>query len=814
MGSNPFLKGLRRLSCRPVFTTAAVLLIAGTTAITVTVAAVARPALFDALPYPDEQRLVALYWSKPELGIPDMSLSLHVTRELPQRTSAFATVAATLSPLSATLMGPDGPSHLTAGLAMPQAFGVLGIVPALGRAFRPEEGEPGSAPGGVILSHEAWQSRFEGDPEVLGVTLVIDGRPWRVIGVLPARRSLAPEQDEPIDIWFPMGAVEEILGTTVFGQPGAQYFRVNARLSEGTTVDRLPAELLRLQEALAADYPATHEGWLLHADPLRERILGDVDGPVTALLLGSLLLTGVALTNLMGLFLQRSYEGRSEIATRIALGATPARIRQLRAADAALVGGIGGLSGVAGAAAALGWLRAADPLELPVHIELGFGPSGVLLAMGLALGGTLAVALAASLVPGSGHPSDLRPGGPMAAGTSSGRAAHVALLLQVALTTALAIGAVAAGRSLHELRNMDTGLRQEGILSAHMEVPTDLYSAAESAPRARQIVANMRALPDVEDAFLWSPEMPSDAHTFTGLRIEGKSTSDGQDTFLARYHSISPGAATAFGLRFVAGRDMSDDDWNAGRRVALVSASAAVTWWGSVDQALGRRIQRRVHDDWSEVIGVIADASFSGRYGPGSDNVLDVLFMFDQDPRRTFLFFATPKRGQIRLEGLRAAAAAVIPELPLYDVRWIEDRLRDQERPHRNTAGFTSLYALASLLLSIVGMAGSAAVLVNRRRTEIGLRRALGASPGIVMRQLLAGGLPGLSIGVGVGLLLARLGLSLIDPVVLTVGAADPFSYAAGALVVAASALVAMSVPPLTSLRQSPADCLRPAARM
>ena len=801
--------GLRRLIRRPVFAVSTLALIGCTLGIAVTAGSVAEATLWRSLPYADEDRLVALYWSREDLGIPDMSLSLVEARELTGRTSAFEGVAATQTPIHVTLVADEGPAHLTAGLVMPEAFELLGVQPLLGRGFDAEEGENGTSSSAVVLGHAAWQRLFGGSPSALRAALVINGREWTVVGVLPPRRSLAPEQSEPIDVWFPMGVAEEFMGEGVFTAPTANSFRANARLREGTAADALPAELERVAEALARDYPATHAGWRFRADPLRDRVLGSSSGPVIALFLGAVLFCGVAVLNLASLLYQRSEGDALDIAIRRAVGATGARIRALRATDALVSGVLAAAVATALTFTGFAVVNQSSLLQLPEHVTLAFGWPHLLALITLSVGGTLVVgALAGAASDARGVDRLTAASASAAAPRRRARSTLLALWLQVTLSTSLTVGAIATLRSLDELHDMGAGVDAAGVLTARANVPRDLFTTDEVARRARELVEQARDLPDVRDAFVWSPELPTDAHMFTRLRVEALAEVDDSAPLLARYHTVSPGAVGALGLRLIAGRDMSDDDFTGGRRVVMVSASAAERWWGAAEAALGQRIRRSSHTEWSDVIGVVADAPLSGRFGPGSDNTLDVFFMFDQDPRSTFLVFVASERERVDVEELRATSASVLPGVPLYDVRSMADALRDQERGHRSTATLSGIYAIASLLLASIGLAGSTMLLLGRRRAEVGIRLALGATRPRVVVELMQGSLLAIGTGILAGVPLARAGLGLLDPVILRVGPDDLLSHLGAALTLGGCAVLSVVAASLTSVRRDPVRSL------
>jgi putative ABC transport system permease protein len=801
----------RRLITRRYFAASAVLLVGASVGIVVTMGTVVREVLVRALPYPEEDRLVFLYWSRPDPPIPDMSLSLRVTRELPDRTDAFEVLGATLTPVSATLRTREGPVHLRAGLATPESFEVLGFQPLLGRAFLPAEGEPGASVRVALLSHEAWRRFFGGRNDAVGSSLDIDGAEWSVVGVLPPERSLAPERAEPVDIWFPTGASEQVLGRDAFASPGAAWFRITGRLTEAAAAAPLSSELDRVAAGLAADYPTTHEGWRLNADRLRDRVNGSTD-PILALGLGSALFWAIALLNLLALFVQSSEEDARDTAIRVALGASAGRIWRHRLSDALLIGAAGGVLAAATSWVGIAALRSANPLELPAHVALGFGWTQGLAIGLLSLAGAAAAAGIAGAAIDSSLTARLASGFCTAVGGRT-RRTHAALALQVAVCTVLSVGAVSAARSLHELRSRDVGVEPVGVLSGRMEVTPGLLAPEEIARCSGDLVRAVRALPTVDDAFVWSPALPTEARTYTALRIESPTEPLEEEEAVARYHTTSPGAVTAFGLHVMLGRDLTSEDRDAGRRVALVSESAARAWWGAPERALGQNIQRTVHAEWSEVVGVVADAPMSGRFGPGSANTLDVYFMFDQDPRSTVLLFAVSPRRDLEVGALQRAVSTAFPQLPLYDVRWMRDRVREQERVHNSTAWLSGAYALAALLLAAIGLAGASALAAHRRRVEIGLRQALGASRRAVVLWLVLPGVAAAGAGLAAGSLVARWALGFVDPMVLTVGPADATSYAVSLSVLAVSVAVALAGPTLTSVRRPPAECLAAGGR-
>jgi predicted permease len=649
---------------------------------------------------------------------------------------------------------------------------------------------------------------FGGQSGAVGASIVLNQRSRVVVGVLPPGTTLAPDRADEIDVWLPMGLAEEFLGEGIFASPTARSFRASARLREGVGADDLAPELARVGAAVASDYPGTLEGWAFRADALRDRVIGRSEGPVMVLLLGGILFCCVALVNLTALFHQRSLVEARSTTIRLALGATSGDVRRARVADGVVLGGL-----AAGVASALGYVgfRSVDTfqlLALPDHVALDWRWTHVVVTGALAVSGALVVGAISSAVAGSGRGADSRT--PAWRGVRP-RNSSLALGVLVALSMSLTVGALAMLRSWNELRGASTGILTEGVLTARMEVPRELMLTPDGGRGAREVVERIRELPGVTHASVWSPEIPTDAHTFTRALLESAPGSEEREPVLARYHTISAGAASAIGLRFVTGRDMSAADVSSGRRVALVSASAAVAWWGGTEAAVGQRMRRPAHSEWSDVVGVVADAPLSGRFGPGSENTLDVFFAFDQDPRATFVVLVHGDPLSLDQDDLRGAASVGFPGVPIYDFRWMDDRIREQERMHRSTAALGSVYAAMSLLLAAVGLVSSTLLLLGRRRAEVGVRQVLGGTRARVAVEVLRGNIVAVAVGIVAGSLLARQGLSWIDPVVLRVGPSDVVSHLGAAATLAASAVLAFAAGAVSSVR---ADLARSLATM
>ena len=305
------------------------------------------------------------------------------------------------------------------------------------------------------------------------------------------------------------------------------------------------------------------------------------------------------------------------------------------------------------------------------------------------------------------------------------------------MATVLTVIGVLTYASIGQLGNANIGLDPDRLLTIRIDVPPELRADEELSQTADGVLAALRASPATEEVALWSPHVPAQAVWYTSVRVGDRpDLQEDGDLPLVRIHGVGAGASTLLGLRFVDGGDFTEQDRTSGRRVVLVSESAATEWWGDTP-AVGRQLRRWNHEEWSTVVGVIADAPFSGRQGQGSDFTRDVVFLHDQDPQREMVFLARLRTAdQASARAAQAVVREAVPDMPVYAVRFMEDIITDQEQIGRSTASLGGVFALAALALVTVGLYGMLANAVMQRALEIGIRKALGASTGTILRQV------------------------------------------------------------------------------
>ncbi len=803
---------VRRMRRRPLFAVMFTTIFGVSLGISLVVLTLAEATLGTVLPYEEPDALVALVESRPEEGIERMISSYSSLQDWRERTSTFQELGGVRVQVGTTLRTESGAARLEGAVVSGSMFDVLGVEPALGRAFTPDEDRRGADVTSVVVSHGFWTDFLGADPGSLGSGVDLNGEVWTVVGVLAPGATLAPHHNEPIDVWFPIGAAGLIDGPPVYDNRGYRIFQLIGRLRPGATPADLDAEVARMTADLEAENPDSHSGWLWSATELRARVLQGVEGPVSSLFAGGMVLFAVAVVNLVALFVQSLRRDLTELATRRVLGAGVGSLVRQGLLELAALGALGGLLGVGIAVVGVRLLPNWLALSLPAHADVRFDPglwSGAFAGAELLVLAAGAVAMAFAL--GRLAPTTVTAGRVVGSGRSGRRVTAVSVGAQIALTTVLAIGAAVAARSFAALAGMDPGIDPDGLMALRIDVPPQGWPTEELPLLTEELRRSLAEVPGVDEAHLWSPHVPTDALWYTRVRLLDRPDLTDADLPAVRINSVSPGAVTGVGLSVVAGRDMSEDDRTAGRRVVLVSESAARQWWGAVDAAVGRSLRRWNHEEWSEVVGVVRDAPLSGRRGDGSDFFVDVYFPFDNDIQRSLVFLTRSAAGHDP-DALRAVVRSVAPGLPAYDVRTMADRLAEQDGLARSAALLGAVFAGTAIVLAALGLYGATMTVVTRRRREMGLRQALGATPARIASELTAASSRVVVAGVVLGVAAAAVTLRSLDPSLFVVGADDGPSYAIGIGLVLAAAVAALAPPALRAVRSSPAQTLKEVA--
>lgn len=797
--------GLRSLRRRPGFSLVAVVTLALGIAATTTVFSAVNGVLLTSLPFEDPDHLVRPY---DLLRLGDGERRVNVTQRnfaawRDRATRSFTSMGAARYNTFAITSG-DEPIRVIGVRVTHDFLPTLGVEPILGRAIRPEEARSGAAAPVALVSYGLWQSRWGGREAVLGDVLELNGQPHTIIGVLPAGFSY-PYSAE---IWTPLALAPD-------GTEGRSTHSLNvaARLVPGVTLEASQRELAAIAAGLEAEYPDTNRGWTAVVEPVREVVLEGADRKLLAVFLGSLLVLLIAVANVGNLQLARATERQLPLAVRSALGASRWRIVRLLVVEGVLLGALAGGLGILLSAWAAPSLIALSPIpDLgPTFAQVGLDLR--VLAFGTAL--TLVVGVVFTL--------------PAAARAVAGREAAVlrgsrgdpggrsrplrsgVVVFEVALSVVLLVGAGAMASGMMTLLDAEPGIRVEGLLKAAITLSTIGYDEdVRRVNAAERIVEEIAALPGVASAALSTKNPVEDGSWGAAVWPVDREPTTDDARMVVNHRAVTPGYFEAMGTPVIRGRSFTPADDADASPVAMVSAATAERFWPGLDP-IGQRLRMldaTTADSIITVVGVVGDVEDYGDvehtwYRP-----------FRQDPRefpprRLVLFVRTATTPAAVAPLLREAVSRVDARVPVFDIEPLSADLAESRRPVAFLTTLLLILAGVGLVLALGGLYGVLAYAVGMRRHELGVRLALGATPGRVMRSVLTDGLVlaavGLPFGLVGGLLLAR----YLRTVLADVQAADPVVLGAvGAAVVAVASLAAY-LPARRAGRTNPVDAFR-----
>ena len=798
---------LRMMRRSPGFTVVALATLAlgigaNTAIFTVVNALILRP-----LPLADPGKLVSISSYDPAVGLSGGAFSLAAYETLRDRNHTFAGIAAMCFD-SFTLTGGAQPERVAAARVSPNFLDVLGSRPVLGRGFRPEEGESGGAPV-ALISYALWQRRFGGDPTIAGKALALDHESYTIIGVMPAEYAYP---DSAIDVW-----VTRLMRYGGF-QPeqianGAGYLVSVARLGAGRTLAQADAESAVLIAGYKREHtraPDADPNARLALVPLQEGLSSGIR-PTLEILAGAVaLVLLIACANVAGLVLARSLGRAKEIAVRAAIGASRGQLVRQLLAESLLLAALGAALGAVLASWGVEWLVKADAgNNLPGYQPIR--PDLTVLAFTIAI--SLAAGVAFGLIPALrvSRPDlngVLRDGG---WGTTGGRGGHRGRSLlvagQMALCMVLLIDAGLLLESFRQVRQVRLGFDPGHTLTARIALPPGAYP--DGAPRARfvqQLVERVRLLPGVTSAAVGSA-VPFGGLILSPLLAEGQPVVPQGRRPLAQWNGVSPGYFSALGIRLVRGRDFTWADDGQSPRVLVVSEGLARRFWPN-QNPLGRHVTFTRFQAAFEIVGVAADTRTRGF------ETEPMMQLYTPYAQWTFqgIRVALRTRGDPHqlARGLNAQVAALDRDLPATGIETMEEVAARALGQRRETLYLIAGFAGVALVLALIGLYGVMAYSVAQRTAEFGIRQAIGAQRGDILRMVLAQGARLCLAGVGAGVIAAALLTRLIGRLLFGVAATDPAVYGGTAVlffvVAAAASLVpawrATRVDPLASLRQ------------
>jgi predicted permease len=795
---------LRRLSRTPALAAAVVLCTAlGVGAVSAAFSAV-QGVLLRPLPYRDPGRVVMI-WERALDGSAD-----HVVASWGNFVDWKAAAGRSFEAMAAYNIwfpgrtGVERPEKLLGAQVSAGFFEALRVSPRLGRAFTPADDLP-NAPPVAILSDSYWRTRFGADRSAVGKTIELDGVSYEIVGVMgPGFRHPEPMYlQETTQLWRPLN-----LATPADpAQRSFRYLRTVARLRPGVSVESAAADLGGVARRLAAEYPESNEGMGVQLVPIHEELVGGYRKALLLLLAAAGLVLLIACANVSSLLLAAAAGRARETAVRTALGAGRGQLARQPLADALLLALAGGALGLLAGAWGVKGLVALTPQPMTRAEEIGVDGMVLAFTLGICLLAALLAGVGPALRAAAADPAAvLQEGGRRAAGgRRGGRLLGALVVLEIALSLPLLLGAGLLARSLAGLERIPLGFRSEGILTMRFELPPERYPGSpEMRVFYARLFEELKAVPGLQAAATTSSLPLSGLFDLT-LQVGPPGPTE---AITAGYRAVSPDYFAALGIPLAAGRGFGPGDGEAGALVAIVNRSLAQAVWPgrdplgqTIDVASASGVKSR------QVVGVVEDVRHAG---PSVESGPEIFAPVLQSPVRfATLAVKTGREPDAVVPEVLAALRRVDPDLAVAGVRPLDDLVSAAVAAPRFRLVLAGTLAAVALLLAALGLYGLTSYTVGLRTREMGIRAALGASRGslfgAVLGRSLGLALAGVVIGLAGAYALSRLLASLLYGVTPT----DPATFVAAPLALLAVAAVAALLPARRAARVDPMIALR-----
>ncbi|HKY44745.1 MAG TPA: ABC transporter permease [Pyrinomonadaceae bacterium] len=797
--------GVRNLFKRPGSTLVALITLALGIGVNTAIFSAVDEVLLRPLPFKDPERMVSIWEQGLGQGINQNEVAPANFFDLRNQTNGFEGIGAH-GPQDINLTGDGEPERLNGELVTANVLSLLGVQPALGRTFLTNEDQPGQHRV-VVLSDALWQRRFNRDPSIVNRNIVLNGESFTVVGVMP-RGFFFPLRET--ELWMPWAMEPD----QASGR-GDHYLRLVARLKPGATLQQANAEVASVGQRLAAEYPRTNEGLSFIVNSLHQDYVGDLRWPILIMFAAVGLVLLIACANVANLLLAQATTRRREIAIRIALGARRWTIVRQLLTESLLIASAGGVLAVLGALWGVQALAQLLPDSLSKLQNVGIDARvlmftfGVSVLTALVFGGVPAL-LAARAKPGETLSDVARD---TAGGTAGRHVRRMLVVSEVALAVVLLVCAGLLIRTFQLLRQVNTGFSTDNVLTMKMVLPMPKYAKPE-VRRAfyDEMLRKVNDVPGVESAGMIT-FLPL---SFNGMNfnfsIEGQPSPSDMKLPFALYRVVSPDYFRAMGIPLQRGRFFDSRDSADAQPVVLVNRRFAEEYWPGEDPT-GKRLKIGPVDSpnaWLTVAGVVGDVRQTGLYG---DIRRDLYVPYAQD-RRAFM---APRDLVLRTKGDAASVAASVRQAvwsvdkdqPVTNVRTMDQVFASAISQERFQALLLGLFAALALVLACVGLYGVISYSVAQRTHEIGVRMALGARPGDVLKLVLRQGMgltiAGLVVGIAIGSVVTR----VLSDMLFGVTPRDPLTFVGVPALLLLVAFLACYIPARRATRIDPLVALR-----
>ncbi len=809
---------IRRLASNPAFTLTAAVTLAVAIGANALIFSVVNGVLLKPLPFADPGRLVGVWHVAPGIAPGPMNQAPSTYFTYREDGQVFQDIGL-WDDTGVTVTGRGEPEQVESLMVTDGTLPLLGVRPSLGRTFTRQDDAPGPADT-VMLSHAYWLRLFNGNPAAVGQSLIVNGTPREIIGVLPENFRFL-RYNPLVVLPFRFNRAEVMLGN--FSYQGV------ARLKPGVTIEQANADVARLIPTMVDRFrlppgftremfDAVRLGPLVR--PLTVDVVGDIGGMLWVLLgtVGIVLL--VACANVANLFLVRAEGRQQELAVRMALGAGTRRVARELLGESVLLGLLAGIAGIGLAYAGIRLLVYLQPARLPRLSEITLDPIVLLFTLAISLAAGLLFGLIPVLKYARPRLADaLKENG---RGSSDGRERHRArnalVVAQVALAVVLLVASGLMVRTFVAMREVSPGfVRPEEVLTLRISIPSAVVENQEQVARTyEQIVRRLEAIGGVQSVGLATSVTMDGSSSNDPIFVEDFPQPEGQVPPLRRFKWMAAGYFETMGNPVIAGRSLTWADVYGAAPVVVISDGLAREYWKEPARAIGRRIRNTPSNPWREIVGVVGDERQDGVTRPAPPMVYWPMLLRDFWDAKTFVIRSmafTIRTSRLRSPGFMAevqqAVWSVNPNLPLARVRTLSEIADDSMAQTSFTLVILGIAAGVTLLLGVVGIYGVIAYVVAQRRREVGIRMALGAAGAEVQRLFVIHGLAVIGVGLAIGALAAVAVTRLLASLLFGVSPLDPLTYAASVAGLGAIALLATWLPARRATRVDPALALR-----
>jgi len=793
----------RTLRKNPAFTIIVVLTLALGIGANTAIFSVTHGVLLRPLPFANPSNLLDVSARSTLFDFENLSISLADIADVRASATAFATLTPYAS-ASKELAGDSKPQRIEGADITEDFFPTLGIAPLLGRTFTSSDMQPGSRV--VVISYALWRERFAVDPAVIGKSLLVDGQPSTIIGVMPP----LPHTGFPTDdqLWAPLVPSDDQRNLRQ-----SRDFSVLARLQPGTTVQQAQQELDAITARLAAAYPDTDKGWTMHAAPMKTFLVGDARTPLLILFCAVGFVLLIACSNVSNLFLSRGWARRREFAIRSALGATRGALLRQLFVESLLAALAGGACAFLVAAWAMQALRSILPPETPRIQEIAINGQVAWFAIAASLLAAILSGLAPALLGSQVDVNTAIKGG--SHGASSGADHNFLRRLlavgEVAVAAVLLIAAALAVQSFARLLRAELGFRPEHIVTMRIEFPEFRFEKPEqSIAFVNQVLDSSRAVPGVQAASAGLIFPLGDFVAETTFRTEKTASDPRMGEQMAVHNQIAPDFFRTFGIPLLAGRDFNSSDEKNRPPVFVINEALARKYFGSAD-VVGKRLStRKVNRQvvWGEIVGVVGNVREAR---PAAEPKVEIYEPYSQARMVTGIFLAVRAN---------ADPLAIVPMIqdrvwtldknrPISMIKTVDQQIAEDFAAPRSQSLLLSIFSGLGFVLALVGVYGVISYIVSQQTRAIGIRMALGAAPENILRSVVADGLKLTLAGVAIGLATSLALTRFISSLLFGISPTDPLTFAAVAVSLTVVAAAACSIPARRAMTVDPVIALR-----